>query len=177
MRGLITGLLGTLGLVAMGCGAFGGEPETPTDEYGVPIEQREEEEEYDEVDQPAVSDNGGDDDYEEEEEEEKPPPPPEPKFTEGMSVAEARNAVPAGTDRVNIDDEVLGRPLRDPELYKPCKLGGQNFKTTVAVWDGRAVGIDVEAKNAQLAECIKEQVRNLKWRDKAKSLNTVEYSM
>jgi hypothetical protein len=103
----------------------------------------------------------------------------EPEFREGMSVEEAINAVPQGTERENIDQETLARPLMDANLYAPCKpAANAHFKLKVAVWGGRAVGIDVEAKpkNDKLASCVKEQVSQLEWRDKVKSLNTVEFS-
>src|SRR5262245_16567823 len=56
---------------------------------------------------------------------EQPKPEPagdEPKFTDGMSVNDAINAVPRGVSRVNVDAETLGKPLADGELYAPCKL-------------------------------------------------------
>jgi hypothetical protein len=103
----------------------------------------------------------------------------EPAFTDGMSVAEAVNAVPQGTERVNIDEETLGLPLRNYELYEPCKpRPSDHFKMKVAVWEGRAVGIDVTAtpKNPKLEQCVKDQIKQITWRDKVRSLNTVEYA-
>jgi len=95
-----------------------------------------------------------------------------------MSVNDAINAVPPAAERENIEPEVLGKPLSDPKLYEPCKLGaGAHFKLKVAVWDGRAVGIDVSTtpNNPKLSECIKAEVMKVTWPDKVKSLNTVEY--
>lgn len=103
----------------------------------------------------------------------------EPEFKEGMSVDEAINAVPQGTPRVNVEQEALSQPLLDVKLYEPCKLKpNSHFKLRVAIWDGRAVGIDVETqpKNEQLADCVKQQVRQVQWKDKVKSLNTVEFA-
>jgi hypothetical protein len=103
----------------------------------------------------------------------------EPEFTDGMSVNEAINAVPQGTERVNIEEEELSRPLLDGKLYEPCKpKPNQHFTVRVAIWDGRAVGIDVtpQPKNDALAACVKEQVRTVTWRGAVKSLNTVEYN-
>jgi hypothetical protein len=176
MAGRIECLLGVLGIsVCVACGGSGKDAESPTDEYGVPVGE-EEEDDYDEVDQPSIPSDGSASKGADEEEEETKKPPPEPEFTEGMSVNEAMNAVPPGIERLNIDQEVLGRPLADPKTYEPCKLRAQDhFKLKVAIWDGRAVGIDIEAKNKKLAECIRQQISQLKWRDKAKSLNTVEY--
>jgi hypothetical protein len=167
-------LLGVLGIsVCMACGGSGKDAESPTDEYGMAT--HEEEDDYDEVDQPAVPSDGSASKNADQEEEGKKPVP-EPEFTEGMSVNDAMNAVPPGIERLNIDQEVLGRPLADPKTYEPCKLKAQDhFKLKVAIWDGRAVGIDIESKNKKLAECIRQQISQLKWRDKAKSLNTVEY--
>ncbi len=100
-----------------------------------------------------------------------------PSFPDNASVAQAIAAVPKGTQRSNIDAETLGEPLNKPELYAPCKAGSQHFKLKVAVWNGKAVGIDVTTTNKALAECVKKQIQGIEWRDKVKSLNTVEYSM
>ncbi|MFZ5892946.1 MAG: hypothetical protein ACOY0T_17935 [Myxococcota bacterium] len=104
---------------------------------------------------------------------------PEPEFTEGMSVDEATKAVPAGIERRNIDQETLGKPLQDVSVYEPCKPGSARVKLKVAVWDGRAVGIDVTTtpKNEKLAGCIKQRISELKWEKKVKSLNTIEYQL
>jgi len=101
----------------------------------------------------------------------------EPQFTETMSVDEAINAVPRGIERRNIDPETLGKPLQNLELYEPCKPGNARVKLRVAVWDGRAVGVDVATtpKNDKLAECVKGRVRELTWEKKVRSLNTIEY--
>lgn len=104
----------------------------------------------------------------------------EPEFTEGMSVNEAIKAVPQGSERLNLGPEVLGKPLADPKVYAPCKLTpNQSFKLKVAVWDGRAVGIDISTKpkNEKVEQCVAEQVRKIEWSDKVKSLNTVDYAL
>ena len=104
---------------------------------------------------------------------------PEPEFKEGMSVQEAMDAVPQGMPRLNIDDDRLSEPLRDPALYEPCKLrGSDHFKLRVAVWRGKAVGIDLSTapKNPRLEECLKQQLQAVVWQDKVRSLNTVEYA-
>ena len=104
--------------------------------------------------------------------------PAEPAFTPDMSVEQAQAAVPVGTERQNIEQEALGRPLQEPGVFDACKLGSARFKVRVAVWNGKAVGIDLETtpKNAALAECLKARVRELEWPDKVRSLNTVEFS-
>jgi hypothetical protein len=105
--------------------------------------------------------------------------PQEPHFTPGMSVVEATNAVPSTTQRLNIEQEALAEPLMDPKLYEPCALrGNQHFQLRVAVWDGRAVGLDVTTKpvDAKLEACLRQQIAGVEWKDKAKSINTVEYS-
>lgn len=102
-----------------------------------------------------------------------------PKFTPGMSVDQAINAVPMGADRIDVDQETLGKPLEDMKTYKPCKLRrSQHFNVRVAVWDGKAVGVDVETKpkNARLAKCIDAQIRKLTWKDAVESLNTVNFA-
>jgi hypothetical protein len=100
-----------------------------------------------------------------------------PTFPENASVAQAIAAVPTGTTRANIDPETLGMPLQSEALYEPCKVGAQHFKVRVAVWNGHAVGVDVTAPNTALAACIDKRVRGIEWRDKVRSLNTVDYSM
>jgi hypothetical protein len=100
-----------------------------------------------------------------------------PTFPENASVAQAIAAVPTGTTRANIDPETLGMPLQSEALYAPCKVGTQHFKLRVAVWNGQAVGVDVTAPNQALAACIDKQVRGAEWRDKVRSLNTIDYSM
>lgn len=103
----------------------------------------------------------------------------EPQFTEGMSVDEATKAVPSGIERRNLDQETLGKPLQDVALYEPCKPRSARVKIKVAVWDGRAVGIDVTSapKNEKLTSCIKQRIAELKWDAKVKSLNTIEFQL
>lgn len=113
-------------------------------------------------------------------EEPKPEPAPvaEPAFTDNMSVDEAIKAVPQGAERANIDPETLGKPLQDFAVYEPCKPGTAKVKIKIAVWDGKAVGLDVAStpKNDKLVACIKDRIKGLTWQAKVKSLNTVEYS-
>lgn len=102
---------------------------------------------------------------------------PDPEFKENGSVDEAIKAVPQGTPRLNVETEALSKPLMDGKLYEPCKLGSAHFKVRVAVWNGKAVGIDLTTtpNNPKLAECLKGRIREVTWDDKVKSLNTVEY--
>ncbi len=103
----------------------------------------------------------------------------EPEFTPGMSVEEAVSAVPRGAERMNLDEATLGKPLADFELYEPCKPGAnQKWQVRVAVWQGKAVGVDVNPTppNAAFASCVAERIRALTWRDRVPSLNTVEYA-
>lgn len=113
-------------------------------------------------------------------EEPKPAKPaaPEPQFTDDMSVADAIKAVPQGAERANIDQETLSMPIQDPNVYEPCKPGAARIKMKIAVWDGKAVGLDVTStpKNDKLVSCIKDQIKKLSWKAHVKSLNTVEYS-
>lgn len=103
--------------------------------------------------------------------------PKDPEFKENGSVDEAIAAVPIASERRNIDQETLGKPLQDPALYEPCKPGNARFKFRVAVWNGKAVGLDMSStpKNPKLEECIEGRIRELTWRDKVRALNTVEY--
>ena len=101
----------------------------------------------------------------------------EPEFTDGMSVNEAMAAVPQNSEFIHIDQESLGKPLQNPAVYEPCKVGSKHFTLKVAVWDGRPVGVDVKSKDEKLAECVKSQVSQIEWPDKVKSLNTIGYGM
>jgi len=102
---------------------------------------------------------------------------PEPAFTENMSVADAIKAA-AGTERMNIDQEELSKPLTDPSLYEPCKAGTAHFKLQVAIWRGKAVGIDLTTtpKNQKLTDCLKERIRGVTWSAKVPSINTVSFT-
>jgi hypothetical protein len=102
----------------------------------------------------------------------------EPAFTEGMSVDQAIKAVPSGGERMNIDEETLGRPLQDMEIYKPCKpTPSQHVKMRIAIWEGKAVGMDITGmpKNKTYEDCIRKVISEVTWKDKVKSLNTIEY--
>jgi len=103
---------------------------------------------------------------------------PEPTFTADMSVDDAINAT-KGTERMNVDQETMSKPLQEEALYAPCKPGTSHFKFRVAVWRGKAVAIDMTTtpKNPKLAECLKGRIREITWPAKVPSLNTVEYSM
>jgi hypothetical protein len=94
-------------------------------------------------------------------------------------VAEAIKAVPQGMERANIDQETLSKPIQDFALYEPCKPGSARLTLKIAVWDGRAVGIDVTSapKNEKLVACVKDRIKGLKWQAKVKSLNTVDYQL
>jgi hypothetical protein len=102
----------------------------------------------------------------------------EPQFTDGMSVEQAIKAVPVGAERANIDQETLSEPIREFSVYEPCKPGAEHVKMRIAVWDGKAVGIDITTtpKNDKLSACIKDRIKGLSWKAHVKSLNTVEYS-
>ena len=162
------------GLVCLVACAGSSKKAESADEYGY----------VDDVEQaPEEETSEGSDDVEQtdlaEEQEEDSTQDPEPEFKPGMSVNDAINAVPQGLPRVNIDPATLSIPLRDPNVYKPCKLAGnQHFTLKVAVWEGRAVGLDLKTQpqNAAVEECIRQQIGQLEWPDPVKSLNTVEYS-
>jgi hypothetical protein len=103
----------------------------------------------------------------------------EPEFKPGMSVIEAVNAVPQGAERVEIEHDVLIEPLMNTELYAPCKLRqNQHFAVKVAVWDGRVVGLDVDAtpKSQEVEQCLRSRIESLSWKKKVKSLSTVEFN-
>lgn len=101
-----------------------------------------------------------------------------PEFTENMSVDEAIKAVPPETERYNLDQETIAEPLRDMKVYEPCKpKPNESVNIRVAIWEGKAVGVDVETKpqNPTLAECIKGRIRELRWRESVPSLETIEF--
>ncbi len=104
---------------------------------------------------------------------------PEPNFTPDMSVEDAIKAIPAASERLNVDQETLSKPLTEESLYEPCKPGSTHFKLRVAVWRGKAVAIDLTTtpKSPKLAECLKGRIREITWPAKVPSLNIVEYSM
>lgn len=104
-------------------------------------------------------------------------PAGEPDFKDGMSVNDAINAVPQGYPRVNIDQEDLNAPLMDPEFYKSCKPAHtQHFTIKFAVWEGRAVGMDIKSTpaNKALEQCLHGLLAAFTWKDKVKSLNISE---
>ncbi len=106
--------------------------------------------------------------------------PPEPTFKEGMSVNDAVNAIPQGYERMEIEQEALNQPLMNQEVYKSCKLAAsQHFEIKYAVWDGRAVGMDIKTmpNNKNAETCLRGLVKGIVWRDKVHSLNigTVQF--
>ena len=102
---------------------------------------------------------------------------PDPTFPENASVDQAIKAVPQGVERRNIDPDTLAKPLQDLALYEPCKPGAAKVKFRIAIWDGKAVGIDISStpKNDKLTDCSKGKLREITWEKKVKSLNTIEY--
>lgn len=163
---VLGGLLGSWAL--SGCAASQSEAQSPSAEEPAPVESA-----------PAESADSPETAQAEPAAEPASSSAVEPTFTPGMSVTEAINAVPQGAERVNIEQEVLAEPLTKPELYEPCKLKpNQHFKVKLAVWDGKAVGMDITTTphNEALTSCIREQLEKLAWEDKVKSLNTVEFA-
>jgi hypothetical protein len=167
MRGTKSLLGGLFLLLASGCGGSTPPPEEPTNTVESPTEAPPPEEAKPDAES-----------KEDEAPKEKPGANvPDPEFKENGSVDDAIKAVPQGTPRLNIETEALSKPLMDIKLYEPCKLGSAHFKMKVAVWNGKAVGIDLTTtpNNPKLADCIKGRIREVTWEDKVKSLNTVEY--
>lgn len=157
-----------VGLLFVACGGSAPPAETPVAEAEAPAETS--------PPPPADAEEGG---AAKPEPKAEKPSAAEPVFTEGMSVAEAVKAVPQGMERANIDQETLSKPLQDFAVYEPCKPGTAHLTIKIAVWDGRAVGLDVTStpKNDKLVECVKERLKGLKWQAKVKSLNTVDYQI
>jgi hypothetical protein len=100
----------------------------------------------------------------------------EPEFKPGMSVNEAIAAVPSHYEYVQIEQEVLAKPLQNLDTFKACKLTqNDHFSLKLAIWDGRVVGADVKAAPGK-KECIDGVVRALEYKEKEKSINTVDFS-
>lgn len=163
------------GVFVVGCGGSAPPPEEPAPPTDPSLS-------VDEVEQPELTNQSSSSPEEKTEGSGKPAAEPakEPEFKEGASVQEAMNAIPQGTARINMDQETLGQPITNPAVYDSCKLGpAQHFKLKVAIWDGKAVGVDVETQppNKRAAECIDKVVRGITWQDKVKSLNTVDFSL
>jgi hypothetical protein len=158
-----------LSVLLMSCGGSAAPAESPASEAEAPVVV--------EAPAPPTTDSSNTDEPKPEPKPEKPAAA-EPVFTDGMSVAEAIKAVPQGAERANIDQETLSKPIQDFALYEPCKPGTAHLKLTIAVWDGKAVGIDVTAtpKNDKLVACVKDRIKGLTWQARVKSLNTVDYS-
>jgi hypothetical protein len=154
--------------------ACGGSPPPPAEE---PDATSAAVDSPDDVEQAAVGSDKPSDEDPSESAASEPAPAKEPEFKDGMSVNEAISAVPMDTPTTNLEPEVLAKPISDAKLYEPCKVGTAKFKLKVAVWDGRAVGVDAVTtpKNEKLAECIRAAVRQVSWPEKVRSLNTVEY--
>ena len=91
------------------------------------------------------------------------------------SVDEAIKAVPQGSPRLNMSNDVLHAPLLDLKRYDKCKVPrSTKVSMNVAVYDGVAVGVDVttKPKNSKIEECLDGIVRSMTW-DKVPSLNQV----
>jgi hypothetical protein len=158
-------LIALCSLLALNCGGGTPPPEEPTTTVEAPSAP------------PPAEEPRAEPEPAEEAPKEKTADVPDPEFKENGSVEEAIKAVPQGTPRLNVETEALSKPLMDGKLYEPCKLGSAKFKVRVAVWNGKAVGIDLTTtpNNPKLAECLKGRIREVTWDDKVKSLNTVEY--
>lgn len=161
--------LGVLFATSLTCACGGSQPAAESAEAEKPVESAE----------PAAPPAADEAAPSEEKEPEKKPAAevPEPQFTDNMSVAEATKAVPQGSDRKNIEQEALAKPFQEPATFEACKVGTAHFKLKVAVWNGKAVGIDVTTtpKNQKLTDCLTAKIKEINWPDKVKSLNTVEY--
>jgi hypothetical protein len=100
----------------------------------------------------------------------------EPEFKPGMSVNDAIAAVPSHYEYIGIEQEVLAKPLNNLDTFKECKVTqNDHFSVKLAIWDGRVVGADVKAQPAK-SECIDRVVRAIEYKEKVKSINTVEFA-
>jgi len=162
--------LASCALFLAACGGSTPPPEAPSEPAGPVV-----------PDKPEVTPPPADDAESKVDAEPKRSPKEEvadPAFTPDMSVEEAIKAAQS-TERLNVDQETLSKPLEEQALYEPCKPGTTHFKLRVAVWRGKAVAIDLSTtpKNPKFTECLKGRIRELTWPAKVPSLNTVEYSM
>jgi hypothetical protein len=161
-------------VLAFACGGNCPEAKTPDDEPP-PTTSAMSEEPLDDETSESQAEESEDETTEDEAADEAPPKAAEPDFPPNASVDEAIAAVPQGSERLNLDNETLAKPLQNPDLYEPCNPGSQHFTLKIAVWNGRAVGVDVKTKNQKLAECLAGRIREIEWDDKVPSLNTIEY--
>jgi hypothetical protein len=103
------------------------------------------------------------------------PGPAKVEFPPHASVEAAIKAVPQGAARMNMNTDVLQKPLLEIARYDKCKVPrATKVFLNVAVYDGAAVGVDVttKPKSAKLEECLDGVVRSMSW-DKVPSLNQV----
>jgi len=168
-------LVGILGLLSSGCGGSSPEPQYP--EEAVSGEEAsdptwETGDEYSADSEQAPADDAATASPATGEGERK-----EPVFTEGMTVEQAIGAVPSHYDYIGLDQDVLAKPLTQIETYKECNVKqSDKFTVRIAVWDGKVVGADVKSPNQALQQCIDRVVRQLEYKDKVESINTVEYT-
>lgn len=102
-----------------------------------------------------------------------------PQFEPGMSVEEASSTAPFAVNAVEVPILELEAPLMKSSLYKPCSIPStQKYKVRAAVYQGKAVGIDVttEPANEKVEACVREQVEAVEWSVNEKSINIVELS-
>jgi hypothetical protein len=161
---------GAVVVLALGCGGEQKQPAVPPP----PPPQGEEasDPDWDTGDAPPVQDSDAPPEPEPQPEAE----PKEPEFKPGMTVNEAISAVPSHYEYVGIEQEVLAKPLQNLDTFKDCKLTqNDHFKVKLAIWDGRVVGADVNAQPAK-KECIDRVARTIEYKEKVKSINTVELS-
>lgn len=114
-----------------------------------------------------------------EEEAEPAPPSQKPTFEPGMSVDEATNAAPFALNAAEVDVAELEKPLMSSGIGSACSIpSSQKYKMKVAVYEGRAVGIDVSTTPASDAKeaCIREQIEAITWDVQEESINLVELS-
>ncbi len=168
MRGFAQGLLVFVFSAGIGCGGSTPPPAAPEPEPEPVAEPT-----------PLVEPTPAPEDDQDESKKGEPAPAAEPEFSDDMTVEQAIAAVPQGMERANLDPDALSEPLADMKLYEPCKAkANEHVKIRVAIWNGKAVGVDVSVtpKNDKLASCVEQQIRGASWRDKVRSLNTVEYA-
>lgn len=115
-----------------------------------------------------------------EEPEEEPKAAPasaKPTFEAGMSVDEATNAAPFAVNAVEVDLAELEKPLMSSGIGSACSIpSSQKYKVKVAVYEGKAVGIDVTTMPASEAKeaCIRQQIEGMSWGVQEESINLVE---
>jgi hypothetical protein len=126
-----------------------------------------EEEDDDDIEQTSASEGTTTAEGEEESSEKPKPEAAEPEFKDGMSVDEAINAVPQGTERENIEQETLARPLTEAKLYARAIPGQPRTSLrSQSGTDAPSVSTSKPSRRTTSSASASGAVRQVQWREK-----------